>query len=753
VSGFIQVEGGMVRPDQLEQTDARRLAEHVASGRHPFVRVIECRRADRYEAVIFEVEIEIDQEPVYDIRHVERIALIFAGDGAEPTAFALRHDFPPVPHLILGPPGSPKHLCLYDIPWSEARVDWTPAAFIERVRHWLARTARGELHAPDQLLEPLLAPTPYTLVLPAAFFNADQDEAAMARLSVRLAESTRPQVLIARQPAVKDQWQGGVDFVLTGLRCQPQQHGVVRYAPPDLAGLHDLVAQAGCDLLGVLRGRIGLWAGDADVTRARLIIAVAMPKTRDHDGEVEAEDVWAFLTSATLAEVGLAIGCLESMPSYVEGAQRVARMIRIDESKRGEDVGIELVAPVLALDRRAAARASGRPAPDDRRILAVGCGALGSHVVTNLAREAFGLWTLIDPDHLLPHNVARHAAMSSAVGHAKVDVLACLMGNISDGQAPTMAIQADVLAPGDAKEELGRAYASADLIVDMSASVAVARHLAHDVASHARRVSLFFNPAGTDLVVLAEDAARTIRLDALEMQHYQATAAIPELDGHLAASASGIRYARSCRDVSSAIPESRVALLAAIAGAELRRVADDPAATVAVWRVRDADLGVDPIRPAARPVNAEAYSGWQVVADKGLIERLRQQRAERLPNETGGVLIGSFDVQRSIVHVVEMVPSPADSEEWPTLYIRGAQGLADRVEHIQASTLHRLRYVGEWHSHPDGVGCDPSSDDLKVLDWVSENMAAEGLPGIMAIVGETGHRFFVQPTAGDGEGR
>jgi proteasome lid subunit RPN8/RPN11 len=122
--------------------------------------------------------------------------------------------------------------------------------------------------------------------------------------------------------------------------------------------------------------------------------------------------------------------------------------------------------------------------------------------------------------------------------------------------------------------------------------------------------------------------------------------------------------------------------------------------------------------------------------DRGLLDRLRRQRAERLPSETGGVLVGSFDAQRQIVHVVEAIPSPADSEEWPTLYVRGAKGLADRLRRIQDHTLGQLRYVGEWHSHPDGYGCDPSDDDRQVLDWLSENMEAEGLPGVMAIVGQ-----------------
>jgi len=135
---------------------------------------------------------------------------------------------------------------------------------------------------------------------------------------------------------------------------------------------------------------------------------------------------------------------------------------------------------------------------------------------------------------------------------------------------------------------------------------------------------------------------------------------------------------------------------------------------------------------------AESKLGnWRLCADTRLIERVCELRAKTLPCETGGVLVGAFDTQRRVVYVVDTVPSPPDSEEWPNLYIRGAKGLASKIRSIEATTLYNLRYVGEWHSHPDGSSSQPSTDDLKALDWLSREMNAVGLPALMAIVGES----------------
>ena len=81
---------------------------------------------------------------------------------------------------------------------------------------------------------------------------------------------------------------------------------------------------------------------------------------------------------------------------------------------------------------------------------------------------------------------------------------------------------------------MNEAYAGADLILDIAASVPVARHLA-EVGIAGPHISVFLNPQGTDVVILAEDRDRTLTLDALEVQYYRAAAADPRLAGHLTA--------------------------------------------------------------------------------------------------------------------------------------------------------------------------------------------------------------------------
>jgi hypothetical protein len=156
---------------------------------------------------------------------------------------------------------------------------------------------------------------------------------------------------------------------------------------------------------------------------------------------------------------------------------------------------------------------------------------------------------------------------------------------------------------------------------------------------------------------------------------------------------------------------------------------------IAIWRSDDAAnvrrVDVRPSRVVRQPVGE-----WTVITDGGLLRELSKLRKEKLPDETGGVLLGSFDLDRGILYIVDLLPSPPDSEEWPTLYIRGCKGLRKAVETIADKTDGMLEYVGEWHSHPDSVSTAPGSDDEQVFHWLAESMNKEGLPPVMMIAGD-----------------
>ena len=137
-------------------------------------------------------------------------------------------------------------------------------------------------------------------------------------------------------------------------------------------------------------------------------------------------------------------------------------------------------------------------------------------------------------------------------------------------------------------------------------------------------------------------------------------------------------------------------------------------AMIAVWR-GDSSGALSRIDvPIAQP-RSYPVSDWTVMLDSMVQETVANYRQERLPNETGGVLLGTFDMSRRVALVSVALPSPGDSKEWPTVYIRGSAGLRGAVSRAEMATGGGLEYLGEWHSHPRGANAVASKEDRKAL--------------------------------------
>jgi integrative and conjugative element protein (TIGR02256 family) len=461
-----------------------------------------------------------------------------------------------------------------------------------------------------------------------------------------------------------------------------------------------------------------------------------LPKTRAADALPEAEDCYAFMSTTSIREIGERVGIWQ-MQGDQEGF-----LLRLDDGRRGDHVDLVLLNPMLAFSAERAARLNGRANAAPRPIAAVRVGALGSQVVM-LARMGYAPWALIDPDILLPHNLARHALTGFAVGHAKSDSLAYLITDMLGDQQAAQSLPVDVLHPGARDEELIAALSNASTILDMSASVAVARCLAERQDSKARRISIFLNPSATDLVMLAEDTERRLTLDLLELQYYRLVRHDDRLEHHLHVDGQPRRVGHSCRDISVTLPEDLVALHAANGSRTLRRILESPAARITIWQTDPVTGAVTVIDAEPQEVVLQQLGGWILCIDRSLETQLEELRGARLPNETGGVLLGTIDCERKRIIVVDLIPSPPDSVEWPTVYIRGCRDLRQLVGQCEARTAGWLTYVGEWHSHPAGVPARPSAADRQVLTWLRDERSIDGFPAIMAIVGDQGCAWYL----------
>lgn len=740
---------------QLTIPKAREAASALRSGVMNWVELVECQQHYRQagaadevfaESIIFDVEVETPQRPVHDIRRRERIAVTFSFDERTyPEVHALRPDFPRVMHRNLTRYELPLSLCLFDEPYSEIKLRWTAHEFIERVRNWLAETAAGVLHKADQPMEPLLIGADGTIVLPAEVFSAARGFTESLRV-FRADNDGGPLFLIASKtdedllPNQKPR--SSIAIPIIG---QPQPHGIIHRQPANLAELHDFLRVAQLDLLSLLRDRLRALHHENGDLEAELILLLILPKTRQVSGEVEEKAVEFrvffcaerkdgdfFFTS--IKRIGERIGV------WALYDNQIGTLLTLDTTKRGEEIELRMLNPCSNFSRELAAACNGLTERAETRIAVVGLGALGSQVFLNLLRAGYGEWTLIDNDHSLPHNAARHALYGGITGLPKAGVLANVANATIGGPPIATALVADVLDPGEQGERVTNSLQQAEVILDCSASIAVARHLAHEVDSLARRVSLFLNPAGDDLVLLAEDIAREYPLDSLEMQYYRWLVSEPEFRGHLRSSDGRVRHGHTCRDVSSVIPQDRVALCAAIGSLALKQALKSDTSMIAMWR-SDQHGGVKSFVLTPAPVWREQVGEWRIYVDEALLEKLRHLRTARLPVETGGVLLGFFDMPRKRIYVADALPAPPDSAEEIDGYVRGVSGLQARLAEIEEITAGNLGYVGEWHSHPDGCKTSMSSEDLELLIWLSRRLAVGGRPSLMLIVGEQTHSW------------
>lgn len=694
---------------------------------------VEGRRRGDQELVILDVLTGTPQRPVYPILPVERIGILFADEDAQPLVTMLRDDFPDTEHQQLVPEGCPKTICIDDRPWAEARLTWTPAELIERIVSWFRRAGRGELHDARQPLDPVLMGSHLSFFIARSVLDAgppqdliaEHDPADGAILRVRPAE---PGKFTAVEP-----------FCIVTYQVPPEQMKRLKYAPDNLASLASMLEERGIKLLDDLKSRLGGWITDgvsaAWRLNGRFAVIVEMPVVSPRGVQQDGMDHRAFVTARSAGDIAVALGIAEKPPAGV-GKVGYAKVIGASAPDAEVLAAIEVqTAEVhLAFEADLAARLAGRHAPDDRKAVLAGAGAIGSHLADDLAREGRFHWTIIDDDRLLPHNLARHVARGDRVTHPKARILADHINATLAGAPRATAIPANLFAGGEQGTAIAAALRTADLIVDATASVVAARHLS-DHPAQGRRASVFFNPAGEAAVLLAEPADRALTLRDLEAQYLGLVLRTERLADHLGRQAETIAYTGACRAITNRIPQSRAAILSGLAATGLAAAVDAEEAVIRIWTLaRDGGVSVDaaPLEPVIRFRAGE----WEIAIDAGLVRRLHEMRVSRLPSETGGILFGLVDIPAKRIHLVDASAAPPDSDEQPGSFVRGVSGVEELMESVRRRSGGQLRYVGEWHSHPPRSSARPSAVDGQQIDWLAALMGMDSMPALMVIAAE-----------------
>lgn len=701
-----------VKIEELENKTSKQIASSV-SAFGKTVEIIETSKdiIDR-EILFLQFFLDIPNNPVNDIQQKEIIKIVtFKSSSLLPQVFAIREDFPiGLPHTNVTKDKRPISLCVFEENFEELKHKWSGAYFLQSIKVWLELTAINQLHQENQPLEPFIIGSNGIIINPNNLF--------IKQLSNGFYKTTDSLL--------------GTPIHRLFITTPPVENGVVHQTVDNLYSLQELFKSKNIDLLSLLKPKIielvdsGIKSGlYGDFWKGIIFLIVEIPIVRN---TVKSEPTLAgFKINATLSELSTIFG------RTILGLKNLIAVKENLSEHKLTPIKIEILSPHLNLNKTLAQNYSGINNKSlESKISLIGLGAIGSQFFMNLARSGFGIWNLIDKDIMLPHNFIRHAStdVKNHMALNKAKAISSQANDLLDDSEFSKAFDVSIYDI-DKTVLLG-----SDIIIDMSTSIGVERYLANEIKG-VRKLSSFLNPMGTDFVMLSEDNEGIYPLDILEIQYYKELLSTTKLSDHLKFEQEGrIRYARGCRDITSKIPQENLSIFSGIATKAFKKKISENEASIDIWQIEDGFI-VDKSSFKIDDWIEETINGWTIFINKNsLLNIISPFRNSKLPNETGGIFIGAIDSFYKKIYIVETILSPEDSIERPTLFIRGINGVSQKLGEINEITNDNLKYLGEWHSHPKNCGLGMSTDDKKQFSELKNEAKLNGQPAIMLILGD-----------------
>ena len=728
------IEGKEIQSAEFKIARAKNLA--FAIQQHSYCldeRMVCKRRADGCEVILVTFDIEIPQNPLNGIQVYEDIAIICSeNDNAFPEVYALRENFLScLPHTNLCTFEHPVSLCVTEQSFSEIRHRLTEFEFIGYIFRWFSLTSEGKLHQEDQPLEP--------------FFNIGKGVIISNNYSPK-EKGYLHKIADSELFQLDNSFSDKKPLYVFGIEADPQVHGFVRKRPTTLGDLAEVVKIKNQTLSSYIKDQFDneLRAGlvNKALYEVNFAIYCLIPVKRDeNDNKPSSFYELLICANQNFVQVGKLSSCLDDINGNI-----VPLIGKSFEIAVINEISIEVLLPILDFNPDKASLYNNIE-KNNSEILIIGAGALGSQLFEQFSRMGYGRWTIIDHDNLYPHNLAKHSLGRDAIGYNKAIKVSERANELHQIEI-AKAIPRNFLAIKD-EDWLNEKLTNSKVIIDTSTSIAVARTLARDYieAIKTPRISSFLNPDGSDLIILAEDKRRKIRLDFLEMQYYRCLFQEESLHDHLKYNDSlKVRYNRnSCREITNRINQTDVALYASICTKALKSIIENGKSTISIWRADKTTFEVrkysfEPTRWIRKDVGE-----WKMYFDLWLLDRMKAFRFSKLPNETGGILIGSYDFQRKVIYVCDSLFAPSDSRESKSTFERGAEGLLDEYYKYMNIVDNQFCYLGEWHSHPQGCSTNPSSDDFNLYVYLYKRMSRQGSPVLMGILGDNDCSIIFKP--------
>jgi integrative and conjugative element protein (TIGR02256 family) len=706
------------------------------------------------------------------VRDRERFHILVGADypHRHPSAWVPHRRWAGSPHVQWG-----RHLCLYAAP----SVEWVPAggmdSFIERLAAWVVRAAEGTLDPDGQPLHPPVAyPTAGAgvAVVHPDVGNRAPWAAAPGELGQRQVTSMVAWCTLAGDRVDVLEWiswltaydrvladgfspfHGGRPLVVMPVLLISGELG---FEYPDRAwDLVTALGEAGFSLDGILTV-----LADAIVINRVLRIgqvqagpdAAGRPAGADPGGEDASAPLLTGLLIGTPSRrvddvqlTHLAAWRLGGPGQVLAGAYadfrrrpgRQELLGKVGEVTRDWLAGAS-VRWMRVLENRpeiTRRRDQGTPAGwlAGKRVLVLGCGALGAPAAESCVRAGAAALHLVDNGLVTPGILVRQPYSDADVGQPKATVLAGRLAAIMARSA----IEGRCADALDAILQPGQDMSSFDLVIDATADAGV-----RSAIERQRRAGRKHWPPLVTMII-GHDATRGLVTISLPESTGAGSSALRQVALH--AFTSPGEWADIADDFFPAGPRTEMffpepgcsaptftggyAQTTALAGLLLDdallvlsgHAAGDvtPQMTgfASAVRIGAAAAGRGTSRTQWGPdiITVDVTFGYEVRLSPAAVTEMRTEarRGARVRGpriETGGMLLGAFDDAAGVIYVDRVTGPPPDSFLSATYFQHGQVGTREAVDAHLESSRARTGFAGYWHTHPGGSAAPSPTDE------------------------------------------
>ena len=764
----------MANPGNSENTPSQ-VFKHALDqiGKHPHVETVGPVEIDADGACLASVSIRTNLPTAWraagksptGVRLVEQVNFEFPADyPANPPQIYLRQDFNrSLPHIHPGDPGSPVEPCYLDGDPRELLHRQGIGGIVNQLVYWLERAAKDELIDHAQGWEPIRRDyvedcvvaehdglreligkqasfkfLPINVVkffLPFELHNQGKGYLFCGLVRSEPIPINADQLSKIRRPSsVSQQIQFSESFsifVSPGRLPSGEPFVCKYYAPETVKNLFDLINRAyeyGCGkelknaILHLRNQTVGLTTDG----RACPILVILCARRPTH-----------LIGSSSNLEL---IPYLLETPAPMFTDKHSAIPVH--------PVGLRhAISPQLLRDM------SGISEPDDRILVQIGCGSLGSKIALHMARAGLAPSVVADNQTMSPHNAARHALVPSKDPYNiqwMVPKAEALADSIEGLGQHAEAKNVDLVFLGADKKRLWKVISKkAWAVVNSTASLAVRDTLGAlpNAVLPARVIETSLFAGGSVGLMTIEGPGRNPNTSDLVLEAYENIRS----DESIRNSFFGINgsmerreIGQGCSSTTMIMPDTDISLFSASMARKLLQVRQQElpeSGQTLIGRLDSDGLGLTWTSADVEPyhcVQAENEPSWQIRISPSAHKIICEQCDQYPDVETGGIIMGAASEIRKTISVTNILPAPDDSERSATSFVLGTKGVSQMLEEYAKPTGFTLHCVGTWHSHLNDSGGSPR--DYQTASMIAAELA---IPSVLLIKIPSGYRAIL----------